>query len=56
MPGLGQVNWKEFVSVLKDNGYEGVLSIEHEDPLYEGSEAKVKEGLTLGKKHLDQWV
>lgn len=56
MPGMGQVDWKAFIKVLKDNGYEGILSIEHEDPLYEGSEEKVKEGLLLGKKHLDKFI
>lgn len=56
MPGLGQVDWSKFIKLLKDNGYNGVLSIEHEDPLYEGSEAKVKEGLILGRQHLEKYV
>lgn len=54
MPGLGQVKFDEMVKALKDIGYEGVISIEHEDPLYEGSEAKVKEGLDLGRKYLEK--
>lgn len=56
MPGLGQVDWRKFIKALKEYGYDGVLSTEHEDPLYEGSEDKVKEGLLLGKKHLEQFV
>lgn len=56
MPGLGQVNWQKFIAALKDAGYEGVISTEHEDPLYEGSEEKVKEGLIIGRKHLEQFV
>ena len=56
MPGMGNVDWGKFIKVLKDNGYDGVISIEHEDPLYEGSEEKVKEGLLLGLKHLSQFV
>ncbi|MCX8131811.1 MAG: sugar phosphate isomerase/epimerase [Clostridia bacterium] len=56
MPGLGQVDWGKFIRVLKENGYDGVLSTEHEDPVYEGSREKVKEGLLLGKKHLEQFV
>lgn len=56
MPGLGQVDWKAFIAELKAVGYEGVLSTEHEDPLYEGSEDKVKEGLILGRRHLEQYI
>ncbi|NSW89433.1 MAG: sugar phosphate isomerase/epimerase [Firmicutes bacterium] len=56
MPGLGQVDWGKFISTLKGAGYDGVISIEHEDPLYEGSIEKVKEGLILGKKHLEQFI
>jgi len=56
MPGLGDVDWGNFLKVLRENGYDSVVSIEHEDPLYEGSEEKVKEGLLLGLKHLSQFV
>jgi sugar phosphate isomerase/epimerase len=56
MPGLGQVNWEAFLSALKAIGYTGVVSTEHEDPLYEGSEQKVKEGLIIGRKHLEQFL
>lgn len=56
MPGLGQVNWEEFISELHEVGYDGVISIEHEDPLYEGSEEKVKQGLHLGIEYLSNLV
>lgn len=56
MPGLGQIDWGRFINELKQAGYDGVISIEHEDPLYEGSEEKVKEGLLLGKKHLEKFI
>lgn len=56
MPGLGQVDWQRFIEFLTSTGYEGVVSIEHEDPLYEGSETKVKEGLNLGLRHLEKYV
>lgn len=52
MPGRGAIDWRAFVEALKANGYDFVLSIEHEDPEYEGSEAKVREGLRLGYEHL----
>lgn len=56
MPGLGQVDFDKFIKALDKSGYNGVISIEHEDPSYEGSEQKVKEGLTLGKKYLDKFI
>ncbi|KKC29202.1 sugar phosphate isomerase/epimerase family protein [Caldanaerobacter subterraneus] len=56
MPGMGKVDWERFIKTLKESGYDGVISIEHEDPVYEGSEEKVKEGLLLGLKHLRQFI
>ncbi|NLO35586.1 MAG: sugar phosphate isomerase/epimerase [Clostridiaceae bacterium] len=52
MPGLGQVDLAGMVRELKKISYSGVISIEHEDPLYEASEAKIYEGLELGLKHM----
>jgi sugar phosphate isomerase/epimerase len=56
MPGLGEIDWQKFISTLQENGYDNVLSIEHEDPIWEGSEEKIKSGLQLGLKHLSQFV
>jgi sugar phosphate isomerase/epimerase len=56
MPGLGEIDWELFISTLRENGYDHVLSIEHEDPVWEGSEEKIKSGLQLGLKHLSRFV
>lgn len=56
MPSLGQVDFVAMIAKLKEIGYDGVISIEHEDPLYEGSEAKVKEGLKIGLDFLDKII
>lgn len=56
MPGLGDINWEGFINELKRVGYDGVLSIEHEDPLYEGNEEKVKAGLKLGIDYLGKLI
>ena len=56
MPGLGEIDWSKFISTLQENGYNSVLSIEHEDPIWEGSEEKIKTGLQFGLKHLSQFV
>ena len=34
LPGLGSIKWNEFFTVLQRAGYQGAMSIEHEDPLY----------------------
>jgi sugar phosphate isomerase/epimerase len=34
LPGLGSINWAEFFTVLQRAGYQGAMSLEHEDPLY----------------------
>ena len=52
MPGKGCIDWASFMRTLEEVGYDYVLSIEHEDPEYEGSEERVMEGLRLGLAHL----
>ena len=37
--GHGEQFWADFVSALRSVGYDGVLSIEHEDPLMDAEEA-----------------
>jgi sugar phosphate isomerase/epimerase len=56
MPGMGQVDLRGMVEALEKIGYDGVISIEHEDPVYEGSKEKVYEGLKLGYEHLAEFV
>ncbi len=34
LPGLGSVPWAELFTVLQRAGYQGAMSLEHEDPLY----------------------
>lgn len=49
IPGLGELDWVKIVSRLEEIGYEGVISIEHEDPVWEGTMEKIKKGLLIGK-------
>lgn len=37
LPGMGDVNWGQFFSVLTDSGYDGPVCVEVEDRAYEGS-------------------
>ncbi len=56
LPGFGEIDWGKLVLELRKIGYDYVLSIEHEDPVWEGSEEKAKKGLTLGLKFLRKVV
>lgn len=37
LPGLGEIDWGRFISVLGDVGYDGPVCVEVEDRAYEGS-------------------
>ena len=56
MPSLGQVNWEKLIPYVKAHGYDSYLSIEHEDPVYEGSKEKVEQGLRIGLEYLQKIV
>lgn len=52
VPGLGDVDWRGLVDVMYEHGYDGVLSVEHEDPVWGGTEDKVKTGLEIAYRTL----
>ena len=52
VPGRGQVDWAAVVDRLYDAGFSGVLSVEHEDPVWGGTETKVLQGLTIARQTL----
>lgn len=52
VPGLGQVDWKKVVDTLYEGGFDGVLSVEHEDPVWGGTEEKVLTGLRVAHRTL----
>jgi sugar phosphate isomerase/epimerase len=56
LPGLGDLDWSKIVSRFYEIGYAGTISIEHEDPVWSGSEEKVKTGLMMAKKHIAQYL
>jgi len=51
IPGWGEIDWRGFLSALREVGYNYVISVEHEDPVF-GPE----EGLILAKKYLSQMI
>lgn len=56
LPGLGDVNWSQFFSVLGDAGYRGPVCIEVEDRAYEGSLANRKASLVQSGRYLKQFM
>lgn len=56
LPGLGDVNWSQFVSALNDIGYIGFSCIEIEDKAYEGSKERIEQSLVLSKRYISQFV
>jgi len=56
LPGLGELDWGKIVSNLDEVGYKGVISIEHEDPVWEGSLEKVSQGILKARRHLGTFI
>ena len=56
LPGLGEVRWDRFCSALVAIGYEGVVSIEHEDRAFEGDLELVQRGFLLARNVLRPYL
>lgn len=50
IPGFGNIQWGEYITHLRMNGYDGVLSIEHED----GTQSR-EDGFIRGAAFLEQF-
>jgi sugar phosphate isomerase/epimerase len=56
LPGMGDVDWGKFFSVLTETGYNGGVAIEVEDRAFEGSLEKRKESLRQSGRYLRQFL
>jgi sugar phosphate isomerase/epimerase len=56
LPGLGEVDWRVFFSALYRVGYDYVVSIEHEDRGFEGTDELVKRGFLIARDVLKPYV
>ena len=52
MPGLGQVDWRRLIDAMYEGGFDGVLSVEHEDPVWGGDDDRIKAGLEVAQRTL----
>lgn len=51
IPGFGRIKWGEYIAALRRHGYNGVISIEHEDGAVDR-----EEGFLIGKKYLEHFM
>jgi sugar phosphate isomerase/epimerase len=56
LPGLGEIDWGQFASVLTDVGYDGPVCIEVEDRAYEGSLADRKASVRQAATFLRNFI
>jgi sugar phosphate isomerase/epimerase len=54
LPGYGVVDWRKYIDTLHQVGFDGVISVEHEDNLWYWltDPEKAKEGLVIAQKFL----
>jgi sugar phosphate isomerase/epimerase len=56
LPGLGQVDWGRFLAALYRAGYDGVVSVEHEDRSFERTEELVERGFLIARDALRPYL
>jgi sugar phosphate isomerase/epimerase len=56
IPGLGEIDWNRLIDVLYTGGYDGVVSVEHEDPFWSGTGQRVKDGLIRAHRELSPYI
>lgn len=52
LPGLGEVRWGRFLAALFRAGYDDVISVEHEDRSFEGTDELVERGFLIARDAL----
>ena len=55
LPGLGDLDWNRIVDSLYQVGYDKTICIEHEDPVWSGTEETVKRGILKTRDHVSQF-
>ncbi len=56
IPGLGDVDWRRIIDTLYQAGYDGVVSVEHEDPVWSGDPERVRQGLVVAERTLSPMI
>lgn len=56
LPGLGDLDWNRIIDELYQIGYNKTICIEHEDPVWSGTEEKAKRGILKTKAYLSSFL
>ncbi len=56
LPGLGEVDWGRFIGTLYRVGYDGVVSVEHEDRAFEKTQELVERGFLIARDALRPYL
>ena len=56
LPGLGEVRWDRFIAALFRFGYDGVVSVEHEDRTFEGNRELVERGFLIARDAISPYL
>ena len=65
IPGQGQINWAEYITVLLQAGFNGGIAVEHEDRFWDGPRGsgnqaefpqQRKDGFILARRFLEQYL
>jgi sugar phosphate isomerase/epimerase len=56
LPGLGDVDWGEFMSALYRVGYQGDITVEHEDRQFEETDDLIKSGFLIARDVLRPYI
>jgi sugar phosphate isomerase/epimerase len=56
IPGLGDIHWGKFISVLHDVRYRGPIVIEVEDKAFEGSPEDINKAIYAARNHINTFL
>ncbi len=54
LPGMGDIDWKEFIKALENIEYDGYACVEVEDKDFEGSSDRILDSLRLSKEYIER--
>lgn len=56
LPGLGDVDWGNYISALMDIGYEGYICLEIEDKSFEKTKEDILKSILLSKHYIENFM